>query len=261
MRRTSLHILRSCRPYSRESYGSGVRTFDKSVPLRIFAVDKGAIEASRRTAPVESDKEKKYQQWLEKRNPLAPSDERLKREMILRGGSNDRPRGLLAAAKLPSDNGPTSRISSRMSTASVEVAKDRLAPADLLQPSEDFDTDESIVAAIDGCVSAAVERLELLHSTNRSESLESPPKEKVSIPHDQFIWLCSILQFQFSKTQLADYGYKSGLTKSHLLREKTPDMIKTILEKVWNLEKEAEVPADEALVTKSTALIPQSKGC
>jgi hypothetical protein len=252
MRRTSLHILRSCRPYFfRESSGSAVTTPAKSVPLRIFAVDQGAIEAPTPTAAIEAEKEKRYQEWLEKRRSQAPSDERLNDEFKKRAGFNRR-KGLLARARLPSKNGQKSSLMlPRMRRASVALSNDRVAPADLLQPSEDLDTDESIFAAIDSCISAAVERLELLQSTNRSELTGSPPKAKVSIPHDQFIWLCNILEFQFTKSQLVHYGYKCGLTKTRLNREKTPDGIKMILEKVWNIEKEAELPVDETLVTKS----------
>jgi hypothetical protein len=262
MRRTSLHILRSCRPYFfRESSGSAVTTPTKSVPLRIFAVDQEAIEASRPTAAIEAEKEKRYQEWLEKQGPQAPSDERLNDEFKKRAGSHKR-KGLLARAIFPSTNGRKSTLMlPRMTPASVAVSNDRVAPADLLQPSENLDTDESIFGAIDGCISVAVERLELFHSTNRSESPESPPKAKVSIPHDQFIWLCNILEFQFTKSQLVHYGYRCGLTKTHLSREKTLDGIKMILEQVWNIEKEAELPVDETLVTKSIYPVPRSMRC
>ena len=39
------------------------------------------------------------------------------------------------------------------------------------------------------------------------------------------------------------------MKKTHLLREKTPDAIKMILDKIWNLEKEPELPPDETLIT------------
>jgi hypothetical protein len=93
-----------------------------------------------------------------------------------------------------------------------------------------------------------VERLELYSSQDHSTT---HPKDKVTIPHDQYTWLISILQFQFAKSQLVDYGHKSGLKKTHLLKAKTLDVIKMILNEVWNLEKEPELPPDENLVTKS----------
>ena len=82
--------------------------------------------------------------------------------------------------------------------------------------------------------------------------------EKISIPHDQYTWIASILEFQFAKHQLVDYGRQSGLTKSHLLKAKTSDAIGMILKEVWNLEKEPELPHDETLVTKSMQLLTLS---
>jgi hypothetical protein len=36
------------------------------------------------------------------------------------------------------------------------------------------------------------------------------------------------------------------------MREKTEVVIRTILDNLWNLEMEPELPPDEALITKST---------
>lgn len=252
MRRSSLQNLRSCRPYFfRNSSGSSVPSTAKPVPLRIFAVEQDADLGSRISAASDAKKEERYQDWLEKRIAQSPPDVRLNDEFKKRAGFN-KPKGLLAAAKT-NVNKEKVQILSRMDPGSVNTSKDRIPPSDLLQPSEALATDESIYAAIHGCLTAAVERLEL--SQTNTEKAPQPPqlhnRAKLSVPHDQFVWLCNILQFQFTKSQLVHYGHKSGLTKTHLNKEKTPDAIKMILEKVWNIEKEPELPVGETLVTKS----------
>ena len=107
------------------------------------------------------------------------------------------------------------------------------------------------MAAIEGCISAAIDRLELYPARN---DVNPRPKDKITIPHDQYTWLSSILRFQFTKSQLVDYGQKYCLKKTHLVRENVPDIIKMILLQVWNLEKEPELPPDKTLVTKSIPL-------
>ena len=71
------------------------------------------------------------------------------------------------------------------------------------------------------------------------------------------MWLCSILEFQFSKSQLVEYGCRYGLVKSQLWRLKTMDAIQYMLEKLWNFEKDPEILLGEELVTKSNRSQPQ----
>jgi len=164
-----------------------------------------------------------------------------------------RPVGFLEAANSIHAQAGTTMLSRMITKPSNDLPPlNQIAPADLLQAQENVETRDTIMAAIDGCISAALERLELSAPSRDSTQRLS---EKISIPHDQYTWLASILKFQFAKHQLVDYGHQSGLRKSHLLKAKTSDAIEMILKEVWNLEKEAELPPDETLVTKSIQLL------
>src|ERR1700751_1260621 len=138
MRRTSLQNLRSWRPYFfRNSSGnSSVSTTAKPLPLRIFAVEPDSDE-SQSWEEIRATKEKRYQEWLETRIAQSPSDVRLNDEFKKRMGFN-RPKGLLEAAK-PKANREKTKMLSRMDPGSVATSEDRIAPSDLLQPSESLD--------------------------------------------------------------------------------------------------------------------------
>lgn len=123
-----------------------------------------------------------------------------------------------------------------------------VSPSDLLHSDSVVEVNETSTSAIEACISAAMHRLEL-HQSDHSTCSNS---EKTAIPHDQYMWLSSILQFQFSKPQLVLYGSQCGLGQSRLQRAKLTDCIAIILDEVWNFEKEPELPPGESLVTKST---------
>jgi hypothetical protein len=222
--------------------------------LRIFSTEADTEEdyypredGARRESS-SAEKQKRYQEWVEKRISLAPSEERLSNEFRVRSGGH-LPRGLLKVAKPPSTEPiKRTRMLSRVRKNSEPLLQNPINPSDLLRTQEPSESDESIFTAIETCISSAIDRLELYRPDGGSGSR---PSEPITIPHDQYMWLCHILQFQFAKSQLVMYGHRCGIVKSHLQREKTTDVIKAILDKVWNLDKEPELPPDEALVTKS----------
>ena len=228
------------------------------MPPRIFATEDHADNAHRQlvnsgtSERTTAEKQKRYDEWLEKRFQMASSTERLSNEFRTRLG-RQRPAGLLEAANAMYAQTGTTMLSRMIAKLNNDLPHlNQVAPADLLQAEENIETRDTILAAIDRCVSAALERLELTAPPRDSSPRSS---EKISIPHDQYTWLASILEFQFAKHQLVDYGHQSGLTKSHLLKAKTSDAIGMILKEVWNLEKEPELPPDETLVTKSIQLL------
>lgn len=251
-------ILRGCQ---QRTFSTGTIPSTRPVPPRIFATEENADDAYRLLANngtperTKAEKQKRYDEWLEKRFQLASSTERLSNEFRKRLG-RQRPAGLLEATNgIYAQTGTT-----MMSRMIIKPNNDlpplnQVAPADLLQAQENVETRDTIMAAIDGCISAALERLEL--SGLSSDSTQRSSKN-ISVPHDQYIWLASILEFQFAKHQLVDYGHESGLRKSHLLKAKTSDAIGMILKEVWNLDKEPELPPDETLVTKSMQLLTLS---
>jgi len=246
-------VCRNCRLVT--NYYRGVATVsgpsNRAVPLRIFTTenlgnqDYPNLEISKYGLPTD-EKEKRYQEWLQKRLAQAPPDERLSRELKMRVGKS-RPRGLKRAVDLltsSSENKVITRTRSRRHT----VPTMQIDPSELMQSPKAEDSGDTIYSAIENCIAAAIDRLELYHHQQDIRDLANNP---ISIPHDQYMWLSSILQFQFSKQQLVDYGAKTRLKRSQLQNCKTADTIGQILEKIWNLEKEPELPPEEALVTKS----------
>lgn len=117
----------------------------------------------------------------------------------------------------------------------------QISAEELLQSSAFQEPEESIFEAIRNCISMAIARLELYEQQNG---------DKIRVSHDQFNWLCSILEYQFSKTQLVRYGAKYDLSPSKLQNLALSKGLELILKKVWNLEKEVELPPDETLITK-----------
>jgi len=138
------------------------------------------------------------------------------------------------------------KLRGRMPVESNTLLSRKVSPLELLQKPETDESVEAINAAIEGCLRAALQRLDdpELHD---SQSLHETIRR---VPHDQYLWLCSILKFQFTKAQLVNYGTACGLIKSHLIRLKTDEVIHTILKIIWKLEKEDELPSDETMVTK-----------
>ena len=133
-------------------------------------------ETSERT---KAEKQKRYDEWLEKRFQLASSTERLSNEFRMRLG-RQRPAGFLEAANaIYAQTGTT--MLSRMIPKPNNVLSplNQVAPADLLQEQENVETRDTIMAAIDGCISAALDRLELsalaprLHSTLERKDFNS----------------------------------------------------------------------------------------
>lgn len=259
MGNVSVPVIRICprcllRGYQKRNLATGSNTSTRPVPLRIFATETDPDEVHRafdnngRPQSSKEEKQRRYEEWLGKRHQLISSNERLASDFRKRVGKYA-PAGLLVA--LEANNAPTgitmlSRMRQRSESSLAPLIQ--VAPADLLNVQENVETKDTIMAAIEGCISAAVDRLELYPSRDDSNP---HPKDKITIPHDQYTWLSSILQFQFTKSQLIDYGQESGLKKTHLTKVKTPEVIRMILDQVWNLEKEPELPPDETLVTKS----------
>lgn len=222
-------------------------TRSKSVPLRIFATEADSDRENQslfRRGPDSLDPSTDHQRY--QNFGQAPSAERLTNDLRTRVGRLRR-RGPFQLTKSAPDLKTKTKLSSRMPLESKPVSLNVASPTDLLQPPQGLETD-TILTAIDGCFSAAMERLEISPiRTNR----QSPSAGKTSIPHDQYMWLCNILQFQFTKSQLVQYGKTYGLAAVRLRREPTTNVIMTILDDVWNLEKEPELPPDEDLITKS----------
>ena len=124
-----------------------------------------------------------------------------------------------------------------------------ISSSELLYSDAEAEASDSTMDAIEACISAAVRRLELYPVSKTSDS---SPQGTISIPHDQYTWLSSILRFQFSKQQLVQYGILRGLKQSHVQKARLVDCIRMILDEVWHFEKEAELPPGEPLVSKST---------
>ena len=239
------------RGYQPRSYSTGSNASTRPVPLRIFATEDsgndgppGFVNVGHST---NAEKQKRYEEWLNKRLELSSSTERLSDEFRARVGRTP-PTGLHEAARLRGSQ--RANILPRMrARPDTDVAPlTHVTPADLLQNDEIVETRETITAAIEGCISAAIDRLELKTSPN---DIKSRSIDRIKIPHDQYTWLSAILDFQFTKSQIVDYGVKCGLKTTQLQRANMSDAIGMILQNVWNLEKEPERLPDEALITKS----------
>lgn len=220
----------------------------KSVPLRIFATeadsDRETQSLFRRRGSLQPSKIFTDQRYQDLRQ--APSSERLTNDLRRRVG-RVRPLGPCQSTE-PTPNPTTrTRLTSRLPLKSKPVFLNVASPIDLLQPPQSLKTD-TILAAINGCLSAAMERLELSSVRTNRQPL---PAGKTSIPHDQFMWLCNILQFQFTRSQLVQYGKTYGLAAARFRDKQVANVIMTILNEVWNLEKEPELPPDQDLITKS----------
>jgi len=226
---------------------------NRAVPLRIFATENVSDDVYTnfgvgRSELAREEKEKRYQEWLDKRVDEAPPNERLSRELKSRVGKS-RPRGLKKAVDSfysPADTTTITRTRIRRDTSLTPLIQ--IDPTELIQAPITADSEDSIYDAIESCIGAAIDRLELYP---QQQNTRDHAPDRITIPHDQYMWLSAILQFQFSKQQLVGYGTRAGLKKSHVQKCKTSDAIALILDKIWNLEKEPELPPDEALVTKS----------
>jgi hypothetical protein len=226
---------------------------NRAVPLRIFATENVSDDVYAnfgvgRSELAREEKEKRYQEWLDKRVADAPPNERLSRELKSRVGKS-RPRGLKKAVDSfysPADTTTITRTRIRRDTSLTPLIQ--IDPTELIQAPMAADSEDSIYDAIESCIAAAIDRLELYP---QQQNTRDHATDRITIPHDQYMWLSAILQFQFSKQQLVGYGTRAGLKKSHVLKCKTSDAIALILDKIWNLQKEPELPPDEALVTKS----------
>ena len=224
----------------------------KSVPLRIFATeadsDRETQSLFRTPGSLQPSKISADQRYQDLRQSL--SSERLTNDLRRRVG-RVRPLGPCQSTEPTSNPKAKTRLSSRLPLQSKPVFRNVASPIDLLQPPQGLETD-TILTAIDGCLSAAMERLELSSvGTNRQPHSAG----KTSIPHDQFMWLCNILQFQFTRSQLVQYGKTYGLAAARFRDKQITNVIMTVLDEVWNLEKEPELPPDQDLITKSTLFL------
>jgi hypothetical protein len=247
-------LCRECllRSFRQITTASDAPTAPKPVPLRIFATEADSNAGGRSSglaaefAPSDVSAATRHHRTPDTVPARAPPAERLNSDFKSRVGPPRR-RSAFQSPNSKRDPEPRVRISSRVPAYLPEVSNPA-TPTDLLQPPEGLETD-TLLTAIDGCLSAAMVRLELSSSDTNSQP-RSPGK--TCIPYDQYMWLCNILRFQFNKPQLVQYGQKYGLGKNRLMREKTEVVIRTILDNLWNLEMEPELPPDEALITKST---------
>jgi hypothetical protein len=250
----ALKLCRQCylRWFQRRSLATWTTTSSKTVPLRIFATEDHTDGPFCKTPERKSERfqteERKNNHEKLKRQFSISSDERLSSEFRNRVGIY-RPRGLLEKADaINTQRGPTLRSRIRVRPEFESSSASTVTPMDLIQTQENAETRESIRAAIERCINVAIDRLELRPS---QENTGSRPKNKITVPHDQYMWLCSILEYQFSKSQIIDYGHWSGLAKSHLRKAKAIDAVRMILGRVWNLETEPESVPNEDFVTKS----------
>jgi hypothetical protein len=247
----ALILCRQCylRWFQTRPLNTWTKTSGRTVPLRIFATEDDVDSPySKIKGENESPQDEKHQEKLKAQLAIASSDERLSNEFRNRVGRY-RPRGLLEKADaINNQTGLILRSRIRIRPELDAFSASTVTPMDLIQTQENIETKECIRAAIESCINVAIDRLELRPS---QENTHSHPKNRITIPHDQYTWLCSILEYQFSKSQLVDYGYWSGLAKSHLQKAKTIDTVRMILGRIWNLDKELELPPNEALVTKS----------
>jgi hypothetical protein len=259
----AMPVIRICqrclsRGHQQRSLVTSANGSARPMPLRIFATENDldddgycAFDNNATGEVSKEEKQRRYGEWLERRNTLVSSNERLATDFRKRVGKYQ-PAGLidaLEAVKTPTGTTMLSRMRRRSDRSLAPLLQ--VTPGDLIQTQENVETKNTIIADIESCISAAVHRLELYPSQDHSNP---HPKNKITIPYDQYTWLSSILQFQFTKYQLIDYGQKSGLKKSHLLKIKIPEIINVILDRIWNLEKEPELPPDETLVTKSMSV-------
>lgn len=258
MRTTSSVVLGVCRKcylclFQQRTFAAVAKSPQRSVPLRIFETEvdpESALPNDRNKRAEESRRSK--ERHSRKPSPeyveQMSSAERLSNELRYRLGRHP-PKGLVEAANAVNSREGL-RLSSRMPTrpAPSPTESASITATDLIQKQEDRESEETIFAAIERCIATAIERLELYAA---EEPICSLQKGRITVPYDQFSWLSTILQFQFTKTQLVNYGQRSGLSKTRLHQAKMSDAIDIILDKVWNLEKGPELPSDEALVTKS----------
>jgi hypothetical protein len=244
---------RVCRLCLKRTYSSrnGGAFSAKAVPLRVFTAELEAV-GSRWSRAVPGRSKTARTSTSEKRETsfiAGTTSERSLKQFSLRPGKP----GLSVPQNqtlLPTPGGNKVTMHHRMPQQAPPDAINKISPQELLESADIPEAEGDVLDAIEECVKAALRRL------NAFRPLETPgnSQERIPIPHDQYMWLCSILQFQFTKSQLVEYGHRHGLVKSFLTTLKTMDVLNQILEQVWNLQKEGELPPDEALITKRTGL-------
>jgi hypothetical protein len=181
----------------------------------------------------------------ERASKTLTSTEKLSRDLRkrLQGRRHDEKRDLVTRFSKP---GTTIKLRGRTPSGQTTSISNRISPVELLQNPEGTESDNSMNIAIESCLRTALYRLQL-PSLNLPGSI---PGTVRSIPHEQYLWLCSIVNLQFTKPQLVRYGTTSGLFKSHLLRLKKEQVIDEILRKIWKVEKEEGTSSEESMVTK-----------
>jgi hypothetical protein len=219
----------------------------RGIPPRIIATENDPEDGHPRNDP--PDVYQRQQQHTKEPSSSMSSTERLYVDMKGRLGPRKSP-GFVEAYDFNTNQVGTKMLSRiRLRPRPALHAQLPVSPSDLLHSDTVVEVNEISTSAIEACISAAMHRLELHQSDHSTSSKNS---EKTAIPHDQYTWLSSILQFQFSKQQLVLYGTQRGLGQSRLQRARLTDCIAIILDEVWNFEKEPELPPGESLVTKST---------
>jgi hypothetical protein len=110
-----------------------------------------------------------------------------------------------------------------------------------------FETQDQVSAAIDKCISVALDKLNIY--TPEQAMMERSSRPRVLLPHAEFMWLCQILRCQFSNQQITHYGLTTAGRKGRTPWNVT---VTWILDRVWNVGKEREVNEQYA-VTKSVS--------
>ena len=253
MRRSSQSLLRTvhqcpeCGKLQRHYY-SRLAAPQKSVFPRIISTETGNLAED--PIPVEQKQRRGQTKKHEDPKNWQSSGSKLYNSLRQRAGLA-RPKVLYDAIKASRSN-KGFVLQNRMREWEVETTRKQINPEDLLQEKPFQETDESIFDAISSCISAAIDQLGLYGPTPKAG-------QKMAVPHDQYMWLCRILEYQFLKEQLVQYGAKLGLPKVNLPQLSHAEVIEYILSDLWNLEKEADLPSDETLITKRIPITPRQR--
>ena len=254
---SSLPICRRCALRGIQNVGrqlsTGISTPLRAMPPRIIATENDRDDAYEQFSDPGSNQLRKSKIQTMHSKDVA-STERLFKDMYGRLGRRKIPGFVEAFDALENQVGTRMVSRIRLRPDSALQAQLPVSPSDLLHSETAVEVSEVATAAIETCISAAVDRLGLYPSSRTDASNLG---DKTAIPHDQYMWLSSILQFQFSKQQLVQYGIQRGLHPSRLRRARIADCISIILDEAWKFEKEPELPRGESLVTKSIQAMPR----
>lgn len=246
MRGTSFGLCKFCfRPLSSTTNGSTGSL--KSLPPRIFTTETTTEDGPKSFQRIGSRKLEapNMSSSAKSHDGMPTSAERLSNDFrkLLRTKRTRDSRDLVARS---TDAKTKIKLMSRMPGTSTNIFTKPTSPTDLLHPPDLIEMDEDISSVIERCLRTALQRLDV-----GTSGVETQPTKRQLIPHDQYLWLCNILHYQFTKSQLVTYGTKCGLAKSRFLRMKTEAVIRSIISELWNIDKEKEIAPDETMITKS----------